>query len=183
MMTMKSFLQSAFSHLYEIEAKMTRLYEKAANGDMDCLGVAAQLQEELERCDFYSIDTHIEQVANGLGLLAIGLNRPIEQMSGGQRAKTILAKLLLEKPDVLLLDEPTNFLDKEHVEWLSDYLFNLENAFMVVSHDYTFLDRILHNKRKSNGQKNLSEKILQGESQRWLGGAKSNWNVWRKWRL
>ena len=142
MMTMKSFLQSAFSHLYEIEAKMTRLYEKAANGDMDCLGVAAQLQEELERCDFYSIDTHIEQVANGLGLLAIGLNRPIEQMSGGQRAKTILAKLLLEKPDVLLLDEPTNFLDKEHVEWLSDYLFNLENAFMVVSHDYTFLDRI-----------------------------------------
>mgnify|MGYP002508397034 CR=1 FL=1 len=63
-------------------------------------------------------------------------------MSGGQRAKTILAKLLLEKPDVLLLDEPTNFLDKEHVEWLSDYLFNLENALMVVSHDYTFLDRI-----------------------------------------
>ena len=81
-------------------------------------------------------------MANGLGLLAIGLDRPIEQMSGGQRAKVILAKLLLEKPDVLLLDEPTNFLDKEHILWLSDYLSNLENAFMVVSHDYAFLEKI-----------------------------------------
>ena len=81
-------------------------------------------------------------MANGLGLLAIGLERPIEQMSGGQRAKVILAKLLLEKPDVLLLDEPTNFLDKEHILWLSDYLSNLENAFMVVSHDYAFLEKI-----------------------------------------
>lgn len=81
-------------------------------------------------------------MANGLGLLAIGLDRPIEQMSGGQRAKVILAKLLLEKPDVLLLDEPTNFLDKEHFLWLSDYLSNLENAFMVVSHDYAFLEKI-----------------------------------------
>lgn len=88
------------------------------------------------------IDTHIEQVANGLGLTAIGLDRPIAEMSGGQRAKVILAKLLLEKPDVLLLDEPTNFLDQEHIEWLSDYLCSLDHAFMVVSHDYTFLEKI-----------------------------------------
>ena len=63
-------------------------------------------------------------------------------MSGGQRAKVILAKLLLEKPDVLLLDEPTNFLDKEHIDWLSEYLCGLSNAFMVVSHDYSFLEKI-----------------------------------------
>ena len=63
-------------------------------------------------------------------------------MSGGQRAKVILAKLLLEKPEVLLLDEPTNFLDKEHITWLSDYLSGLDNAFMVVSHDYAFLEKI-----------------------------------------
>src|SRR5690606_23101647 len=109
-----------------------------ANGEMRCLERAAILQEVLERHDFYSIDTQIEQVANGLGLLAIGLTRPIEQMSGGQRAKVILAKLLLEKPDVLLLDEPTNFLDKEHISWLADYLSRLENAFMIVSHDFAF---------------------------------------------
>ena len=91
---------------------------------------------------FYSIDTAIERVANGLGLLAIGLDRPIIEMSGGQRAKVILAKLLLEKPDVLLLDEPTNFLDKDHVAWLAEYLSSLENAFLVVSHDFDFLDKI-----------------------------------------
>lgn len=141
-LTMRDFLKLAFSGLYQIESEMSALYEQAANGDMGCLGRAAQLQEHLEMQDFYSIDTRIEQVASGLGLFAIGLDHPIEKMSGGQRAKVILAKLLLEKPDVLLLDEPTNFLDKEHVTWLADYLSNLENAFMVVSHDFAFLDRI-----------------------------------------
>ncbi len=141
-LTMRDFLKSAFSRLYQIEAEMALLYEKAANGDMGCLGRAAQLQECLETEDFYSIDTRIEQVASGLGLFAVGLDRTIDQMSGGQRAKVILAKLLLEKPDVLLLDEPTNFLDKEHVAWLADYLSELENAFMVVSHDFAFLDKI-----------------------------------------
>ena len=131
-LTMRSFLKSAFSRLYQIEKEMTQLYEKAARGHTECLDLAARYQEQLEIYDFYSIETQIEQVANGLGLLATGLERPIEQMSGGQRAKVILAKLLLEKPDVLLLDEPTNFLDKEHILWLSDYLSNLENAFMVV---------------------------------------------------
>ena len=95
-----------------------------------------------EAAEMALIDTKVEQVATGLGLLAIGLDRPIAQMSGGQRAKVILAKLLLEKPDVLLLDEPTNFLDKEHVDWLSEYLCGLNNAFMVVSHDYAFLEKI-----------------------------------------
>ncbi|MGC4017818.1 MAG: ABC-F family ATP-binding cassette domain-containing protein [Muricomes sp.] len=140
--TMYTFLRTAFSKLYDVEKRMIQLYEKAANDNMEYLERAARLQEELEIHDFYSIDTHIEQVATGLGLLALGLKRPIEQMSGGQRAKVILAKILLEKPDVLLLDEPTNFLDKEHVTWLADYLSGLENAFMVVSHDYAFLDKI-----------------------------------------
>ena len=141
-LTMKDFLKTAFSKLYAVESKMNALYEEIAIGKYEYMNQAAQLQEELETHDFYSIDTHIEQVANGLGLIAIGLDRPIVQMSGGQRAKVILAKLLLEKPDVLLLDEPTNFLDKEHVLWLADYLSDLENAFMVVSHDFAFLDKI-----------------------------------------
>ena len=115
-LTMKEFLQSAFSKLYEMEERITQLYEKAAEGDGRSLELAARYQEELEARDFYSIDTAIERVVNGLGLSAIGLDRRIAEMSGGQRAKVILAKLLLEKPDVLLLDEPTNFLDKEHVE-------------------------------------------------------------------
>ena len=118
------------------------LYEKAASGDTECLRHAAECQEQLEIHNFYSIDTQIEKVAEGLGLFSMGLDRSIGQISGGQRAKVILAKLLLEKPDILLLDEPTNFLDKEHIAWLSDYLSGLENAFMVVSHDYAFLENI-----------------------------------------
>lgn len=141
-LTMKEFLKSAFAKLFEIETQVMQLYEKAADGDMKNLELAAYYQEQLETHDFYSIDTAIERVANGLGLLAIGLDRPIIEMSGGQRAKVILAKLLLEKPDVLLLDEPTNFLDKNHVAWLAEYLSSLENAFLVVSHDFDFLDKI-----------------------------------------
>ncbi|WP_320952333.1 ribosomal protection-like ABC-F family protein [Hungatella effluvii] len=141
-MTMKAFLKSAFSDLYSIEKMMNQLYEQATDNNIAGLELAAHYQEQLELRDFYLIDTHIEQVASGLGLLAIGLERPIEHMSGGQRAKVILAKLLLEKPDILLLDEPTNFLDKEHITWLADYLSNLENAFLVVSHDFGFLDKI-----------------------------------------
>lgn len=141
-MTMKAFLKSAFSYLYSMEKKMNQLYEQAANNNIASLELATHYQEQLELHDFYLIDTHIEQVASGLGLLAVGLERSIEHMSGGQRAKVILAKLLLEKPDILLLDEPTNFLDKEHITWLADYLSNLENAFLVVSHDFGFLDKI-----------------------------------------
>lgn len=140
--TMKIFLKSAFETLYLLEKEIALLYERAADGDTGCLNLAAKYQEELEINDFYSIDTHIEQVSEGLGLLSIGLDCPIEHMSGGQRAKVILAKLLLEKPDILLLDEPTNFLDRKHIAWLADYLSSLENAYMVVSHDYDFLERI-----------------------------------------
>lgn len=139
---MNAFLKSAFSRFYQIETKMLALYERSANGDIKCLKLASRLQEYLEMQDFYLIDTRIEQVVSGLGLRAIGLDCPIGKMSGGQRAKIILAKLLLQKPDVLLLDEPTNFLDQEHITWLANYLSNLENAFLVVSHDTAFLDRI-----------------------------------------
>lgn len=140
--TINTFLKSAFSNLYKIEEEMIILYERGALGSIEALSQAARYQEELERKGFYSIDTSIQQVSSGLGLSAIGLERPIDQISGGQRAKVILTKLLLEKPDVLLLDEPTNFLDREHIAWLSEYLSGLEHAFLVVSHDFKFLDRI-----------------------------------------
>lgn len=140
--TLQDFLKTAFTGLYQLEKEILILYEKAACGDKAALELAAGYQEQLEIHDFYSIDNRIEQVAAGLGLISLGFDRPIGQMSGGQRAKAILAKLLLEKPDVLLLDEPTNFLDKEHILWLSDYLAGLENAFMAVSHDYAFLEKI-----------------------------------------
>lgn len=78
-LNMKSFLKTAFSHLYDLEEKMNRLYENMQDGDFQDLDAAARYQEELERQEFYLIDTKIEQVATGLGLSAIGLDRPIVQ--------------------------------------------------------------------------------------------------------
>lgn len=141
-LTMEAFLKSAFSELYQLERKTALLYEQAARGDTAALHLASQYQEQLDIRNFYTVDTQVEQVATGMGLTALGLDRPIAEMSGGQRAKVILSRLLLEKPDVLLLDEPTNFLDKEHIAWLSGYLSGLDNAFMVISHDHAFLDAI-----------------------------------------
>jgi ATPase subunit of ABC transporter with duplicated ATPase domains len=139
-LTVKEFLRSAFSHLYKTEEKMNRLYEGAAKGEDGMLVRAARYQEYLEQCDFYSVETRIRQVASGLGLTGMGLDRLVSHMSGGQRAKVILAKLILERPDVLLLDEPTNFLDQEQVTWLGEYLTGIENAFLLVSHDDHFLE-------------------------------------------
>lgn len=141
--TIRDYLKTAFSSLYEAEREMLLCYEKmATEEDGESAARAASLQEQLLQSDFYQIDSEIEKIANGLGLDAIGLDRLVSELSGGQRAKVILAKLLLQDPDVLLLDEPTNFLDKEHVEWFSGYLAALDNTFVVVSHDFAFLQRI-----------------------------------------
>lgn len=141
-LSLGEFLRSAFAPLYEAEARLQALYAQWANGGQDPAEEISRLQEILEARDFYSIDARIDRVAQGLGLAALGLERPLGEMSGGQRAKAILGKLLLEKPDVLLLDEPTNFLDKEHVAWLGEYLAGLESAFLVVTHDFHFLETI-----------------------------------------
>ncbi len=87
---------------------------------------------------FYSLDSKIEEYASGLGLVDIGLDRDVSELSGGQRAKILLAKVLLENPMILILDEPTNFLDENHIIWLKNFLQNYENAFILVSHDIPF---------------------------------------------
>ncbi|HET6872894.1 MAG TPA: ABC-F family ATP-binding cassette domain-containing protein [Sporolactobacillaceae bacterium] len=141
--TILEYLKQAYALLYDMESKMKHLYEACAiNGNLDLLSQAAMYQEHLETHDFYTVDSKINQIASGLGLDAIGLDRPLETLSGGQRAKVILAKLLLEKPNILLLDEPTNFLDKEHVEWFAHFLKTFEGAFIIVSHDVNFLEKV-----------------------------------------
>lgn len=74
----------------------------------------------------------------------IGLERDVSELSGGQRTKVLLTKLLLEKPTILLLDEPTNYLDVEHIHWLQNYLQNYENAFILISHDMEFLNSVVN---------------------------------------
>ncbi|WP_394912334.1 ABC-F family ATP-binding cassette domain-containing protein [uncultured Robinsoniella sp.] len=142
-MTIVEYLQTAFAELYAMEEKMERLYQEGAEEDKEELLIrAGRYQEQLVTAEFYEIGSKIGKVATGLGLDAIGLDQQLEKLSGGQRAKVILAKLLLAKPEVLLLDEPTNFLDKEHVDWLSEFLCSFEGAYVVVSHDFEFLEKV-----------------------------------------
>ena len=102
------------------------------------------IQDMLTMHDFYMIDAKVEEVARALGLMDLGLDKDVTDLSGGQRTKVLLGKLLLEKPDILLLDEPTNYLDEEHIEWLKRYLQEYENAFILISHDIPFLNSVIN---------------------------------------
>ena len=147
-MTIQSVLQSAFDFLYDMEAQMNGIYEKLGEADeseMEALmAEAGTLQDLLTMHDFYMIDAKVEEVARALGLLDLGLDKDVTDLSGGQRTKVLMAKLLLEKPDILLLDEPTNYLDAEHIEWLKRYLNDYENAFILISHDVPFLNSVVN---------------------------------------
>ncbi|MFZ5354147.1 MAG: ABC-F family ATP-binding cassette domain-containing protein [Bacillota bacterium] len=144
--SIRETLKEAFSKLYDIEKQMVAIGDSLGNAEKDdyekLLKEFGRLQDKLSSSEFYSIDSLISNVAGGLGLLALGMDTPVDKLSGGQRTKVKLAKLLLGNPDVLLLDEPTNYLDKEHIEWLANYLSDYPNSFMVISHDTAFLNRI-----------------------------------------
>ncbi|WP_033165781.1 ABC-F family ATP-binding cassette domain-containing protein [Clostridium sp. KNHs205] len=141
--TIIEYLRTAYKDMYDLEKRMNALYGRYTeySNDKDLIK-AADCQVILENEGFYLIEPQIDKIMTGLGLEALGKERKISHLSGGQRAKIILAKLLLEKPEVLLLDEPTNFLDKEHVQWLAEYLRDFPNAFAVVSHDIQFLEKV-----------------------------------------
>ena len=138
-----TYLKTAFQDLYDKESELIEIYGKMADDDSeDLINKASHIQELLESSGFYDVETTILKVSNGLGVTVLGMDSILCELSGGQRAKVVFAKLLLEQPDVLLLDEPTNFLDKEHIEWLTGYLKEFEGAFIVISHDFDFLDKV-----------------------------------------
>ena len=144
--TIFSYLKSAFNDLIAEEQRLLSINEQLLtcyNEESEKLvRTAAALQDMLERREFYAIDSKVQRVAAGLGLTPLGLDRPLGKLSGGQRAKTIMGKLLLSESDILLLDEPTNFLDAEHIEWLTKYLKGFKGAFIIISHDEGFLNDI-----------------------------------------
>ncbi|KQL50675.1 heme ABC transporter ATP-binding protein [Heyndrickxia shackletonii] len=147
-MTIRDCLKGAFQYLFDLEAEMNDIYNKMAEVTPEELEALLEdvgnIQETLTNNDFYVIDAKVEEVARGLGLDDIGLERDVQELSGGQRTKILLAKLLLEKPDILLLDEPTNYLDEKHIEWLKRYLQEYENAFILISHDIPFLNSVIN---------------------------------------
>ena len=147
-MTIRDVLNSAFAYLFDMETAMNEMYEKMATADEEemqyLMEETSTYQELLEHHDFYMIDAKVSEVGRALGLEDIGLDRDVTELSGGQRTKVLMAKLLLEKPDILLLDEPTNYLDESHIEWLKRYLNEYEKAFILISHDIPFLNSVIN---------------------------------------
>ena len=162
-MTIRNALKSAFNFLFEIEEKINEIYCSMGDVDEDKMAELMEevgtLQDLLESHDFYNIDPKVEEVGRALGLEDIGLDKDVTELSGGQRTKVLLGKLLLEKPDILLLDEPTNYLDVQHIEWLKRYLQNYDNAFILISHDIPFLNSVV----------NLIYHVENGEITRYVG--------------
>ncbi len=146
--TIRDVLHDAFAHLADLEQEMLQLYDKMADCSEDEMNElmedVGEIQNILEYSGYYTIDAKISEYANGLGLGEIGLDRDVTELSGGQRAKVLLVKVLLENPMILILDEPTNFLDENHIAWLKNFLQNYENAFILVSHDIPFLNDVVN---------------------------------------
>jgi ATPase subunit of ABC transporter with duplicated ATPase domains len=146
--SMRDTLRDAFKPLYDMEAELTTIGESMADADpvvMEALlEDMGEIQDRLETSGFYMIDAKVEEIAKGLGLNAIGLDRDVADLSGGQRTKVLLAKLLLQQPNVMILDEPTNFLDEEHITWLANYLNEYPYAFVLVSHDSFFMNDVVN---------------------------------------
>lgn len=147
-MSIRDVLKGAFAWLFEMEERMNTICDRMGEASeeeleqmMEELGV---IQDMLTMHDFYIIDSKVEEVGRALGLTDLGLDKDVTDLSGGQRTKVLLGKLLLEKPDILLLDEPTNYLDAVHIEWLKRYLQDYENAFILISHDIPFLNSVVN---------------------------------------
>ncbi|PFG03781.1 ABC-F family ATP-binding cassette domain-containing protein [Bacillus sp. es.034] len=147
-MTIRDVLKTAFQYLFDMETEMNELFAKMGDATPEelegLLEETGTLQDALTNNDFYIIDAKVEEIGRGLGLDDIGLDKDVHDLSGGQRTKVLLAKLLLEKPDILLLDEPTNYLDEQHINWLRRYLQEYENAFILISHDIPFLNSVIN---------------------------------------
>ena len=143
-LTIGEEMKNAFAPLLETLEKMKALEKKMADGgDIDSISHEyAELSSYFEARDGYRIDVKIKQVLNGMGFGATPTDRVISTLSGGEKTRLALAKLLLEEPNLLILDEPTNHLDFETLMWLEDYLKGYKGAIIIVSHDRYFLNKV-----------------------------------------
>jgi ATPase subunit of ABC transporter with duplicated ATPase domains len=146
--TINDVLKLAYRDLFELEEENLNYYnemvdcsEEKMNEYLEKIG---ENQDYLELHDFYLIDSKISEVARAFDLDKMGLDTSVSELSGGQRTRILLAKLLLSKPDILLLDEPTNYLDEHHIRWLKQFLIDYENAFILISHDILFLNDVVN---------------------------------------
>jgi len=149
-LTVMQYLQSAYQDLFVLNDKMEEIYTQLeTETDMDVIDKlvtrSSNMMTKLTDANFFDLDSEIKKVANGLGINKIGYDTQISTLSGGQRAKLMLANLLLSDYDLIMLDEPTNYLDIEHIDWLTEYLKKYKGTLLVISHDTDFLNKICEN--------------------------------------
>ena len=144
--TVYEYLDSIFDDLYLMDKQVSEIYENISGlseeEQMKSINKAQRILDYLDDKEFYQIGKKIDAVLNGLGFADEDRNKIVSHLSGGMKTKLILAKILLSDNDILVLDEPTNFLDIKYVAWLGDYLCRLKYAFIVISHDKAFLNKI-----------------------------------------
>ena len=171
--TIKEEIYSIFSFVYDIQKKIENLQIKMKEVDYDSKEYIEMMQKYnnlnnlFEANDGYNIDYKIKSVLNGLGFLDFNLDEKISKLSGGEKIRLSLSKILLINPDLLILDEPTNHLDFEMLDWLEKYLKSYKGAIFVVSHDRYFLDKTVNkiyeieNKKLYKYNGNYTDFILQ----------------------
>jgi ATP-binding cassette subfamily F protein 3 len=169
----------ALSGLLAMEAELIQLERDMSNPQKaeEALARYGPLQETFERQGGYTYETRIRQTLTGLGFDSRDYHRPIQQLSGGQRTRAVLARLLLSDPDLLILDEPTNHLDITAVEWLEGYLSQWEGAVLLVSHDRYFLDKVVDHiwEMSTSGME-----IYRGNYSAYIGQRQQRWELRQK---
>ena len=140
--TVEDVLRSAYANLYAIQKKMERLEKQMAAGDHDVLKEYDDLSNRFTSGGGYDMDVEVDKICNGLAITPDQRRQEFASLSGGEKTRMNLARLLLEKTDILLLDEPTNHLDLHSVEWLEGYIKTFKGTVLAISHDRYFIDQI-----------------------------------------
>lgn len=167
----------AFAEANKLQQEIDEILVKLETDHSDqIMNQLHEKQSRFEALDGYNLQYKAEQILEGLGFSTEALQRPLKEFSGGWRMRVMLAKILLQQPDLLLLDEPTNHLDLPSIQWLENYLINYDRTVIIVSHDRYFLDRIITKTAEVSGEKinlysgnysfYLEEKVLREEMQR-----------------
>lgn len=141
--TVEDVLKTAFSHVINLQQKAKELETKMADGDTDVMAEYSKVLEQIELAGGYNFDFEIDIVCNGLEISADMRKKEFCVLSGGEKTRVNLARIILEKTDLLLLDEPTNHLDMSACIWLTNYLENYKGTVVTISHDRYFLDQVV----------------------------------------
>lgn len=146
--TVREVLEQAFEEVWKLKEELRsveiKMREHSGRELEKLMARYSSLVEKYELHDGYDVEVNIDKVCQGLRIPEDFMDKPFQQLSGGERTRVLLARLLLQKPDVLLLDEPTNHLDMDSVEWLEDFLIEYKGTVLMVSHDRVFLDRVVN---------------------------------------